>query len=134
VSCTHCDENLCEGAGYSPDVIDAPVTAVAPSGAITRPAVPLLPAARSASTRAGRRRARQDAHGAMAKVIRTEPALNDLDAIADYIALDNPSAARELGDMTMHKQKRKALEADGWKVGTAQEFCVFLTRKRRSST
>jgi predicted XRE-type DNA-binding protein len=24
--------------------------------------------------------------------------------------------------MTMHKQKRKALEADGWKVGTAQEF------------
>ena len=22
----------------------------------------------------------------------------------------------------MHKQKRKALEADGWKVGTAQEF------------
>lgn len=24
--------------------------------------------------------------------------------------------------MTMHKQKRKALETDGWKVGTAQEF------------
>jgi toxin ParE1/3/4 len=32
----------------------------------------------------------------MAEVIWTEPALNDLDAIADYIALDNPSAAREL--------------------------------------
>jgi len=29
----------------------------------------------------------------MAKVIWTEPALSDLDAIADYIALDKPSAA-----------------------------------------
>jgi toxin ParE1/3/4 len=32
----------------------------------------------------------------MAEVIWTEPALNDLDAIADYIALDNPIAARDL--------------------------------------
>jgi toxin ParE1/3/4 len=32
----------------------------------------------------------------MAKVVWTEPALSDLDAIADYIALDNPRAAREL--------------------------------------
>lgn len=32
----------------------------------------------------------------MAQIIWTEPALNDLDAIADYIALDNPVAAREL--------------------------------------
>jgi toxin ParE1/3/4 len=32
----------------------------------------------------------------MAEVIWTEPALNDLDAIADYVALDNPVAAREL--------------------------------------
>ena len=32
----------------------------------------------------------------MAEVIWTEPALADLDAIADYIALDNPQAAREL--------------------------------------
>lgn len=32
----------------------------------------------------------------MAEVIWTEPALNDLDAVADYIALDNPVAAREL--------------------------------------
>ena len=30
----------------------------------------------------------------MAEVIWTEPALNDLDAIADYIAIDNPVAAR----------------------------------------
>ena len=32
----------------------------------------------------------------MAEVIWAEPALNDLDAIADYIALDNPEAARGL--------------------------------------
>ncbi len=32
----------------------------------------------------------------MAEVIWTEPALADLDAIADYIALDNPEAARQL--------------------------------------
>jgi len=32
----------------------------------------------------------------MAEVVWTEPALADLDAIADYIALDNPQAAREL--------------------------------------
>jgi plasmid stabilization system protein ParE len=30
----------------------------------------------------------------MAEVIWTEPALSDLDAIADYIALENPDAAR----------------------------------------
>jgi addiction module RelE/StbE family toxin len=32
----------------------------------------------------------------MAQVIWTEPALNDLDAIADYIALENPVAAAAL--------------------------------------
>ncbi len=32
----------------------------------------------------------------MAEIVWTEPALNDLDAIADYIALDNPAAAAEL--------------------------------------
>jgi plasmid stabilization system protein ParE len=31
----------------------------------------------------------------MAALIWTEPALSDLDAIADYIALDKPAAARE---------------------------------------
>lgn len=31
----------------------------------------------------------------MAKLIWTEPALSDLDAIADYIALDKPDAARQ---------------------------------------
>ena len=32
----------------------------------------------------------------MAEIVWTEPALNDLDAIADYIALENPAAARSL--------------------------------------
>ena len=32
----------------------------------------------------------------MAQIVWTEPALGDLDAIADYIALDDPEAAREL--------------------------------------
>ncbi|HVT03461.1 MAG TPA: type II toxin-antitoxin system RelE/ParE family toxin [Thermoanaerobaculia bacterium] len=32
----------------------------------------------------------------MVEVVWTEPALSDLDAIADYIALDNPEAARKL--------------------------------------
>jgi toxin ParE1/3/4 len=32
----------------------------------------------------------------MAEIIWTEPALSDLDAIADYIALDKPDAARRL--------------------------------------
>ncbi len=32
----------------------------------------------------------------MARIICTEPALNELDEIADYISLDNPSAAKTL--------------------------------------
>ena len=32
----------------------------------------------------------------MAEVVWTEPAISDLDAIADYIAIDNPDAARRL--------------------------------------
>ena len=32
----------------------------------------------------------------MAEIVWTEPALQDLDAIADYIALDDPPAARRL--------------------------------------
>jgi hypothetical protein len=38
----------------------------------------------------------QEAHESMAEVIRTDPALSDLDAIVDYIALDNPDAAKIL--------------------------------------
>jgi addiction module RelE/StbE family toxin len=32
----------------------------------------------------------------MAEIVWTEPALNDLDAIADYIAIENPEAAAAL--------------------------------------
>jgi toxin ParE1/3/4 len=32
----------------------------------------------------------------MAEIVWSEPALSDLDAIADYIALENPKAARQL--------------------------------------
>jgi len=32
----------------------------------------------------------------MARIIWTEPAVQDLDAIADYVALDKPEAARKL--------------------------------------
>lgn len=36
----------------------------------------------------------------MAEIVWTEPALTDLDAIADFIALDNPNAAAKLvGDV-----------------------------------
>ena len=34
----------------------------------------------------------------MAEIVWTEPALADLDTIADYIAIDNPTAARRPAD------------------------------------
>ena len=60
----------------------------------------------------------------MAEIIWTEPALADLDAIADYIALDNPEAARELvqkvfrhvGQLADHpKSGSKPPELKGWR-------------------
>jgi addiction module RelE/StbE family toxin len=60
----------------------------------------------------------------MAEVIWTEPALNDLDAIADYIALENPDAARALvrrvfqhvDQLIDHpKSGSKPLELRGWR-------------------
>jgi len=45
----------------------------------------------------------------MAKVIWAEPALSDLDAIADYIALDKPSAAAH------PKSGSKPPELRGWR-------------------
>ena len=38
----------------------------------------------------------------MAEVVWTEPALGDLDAIADYIALENPDAARAWVQRVFH--------------------------------
>jgi plasmid stabilization system protein ParE len=60
----------------------------------------------------------------MAEVIWTEPALSDLDAIADYIALDNPEAAkilvqnvfRHVGHLADHpKSGSKPRELKGWR-------------------
>lgn len=60
----------------------------------------------------------------MAEVIWTEPALSDLEAIADYIALDNPVAAAELvrrvlkhvGQLCEHPRSGSALsELPGWR-------------------
>lgn len=60
----------------------------------------------------------------MAEVIWTEPALSDLDAIADYIALDNPEAARTLVQNVFHhvgqladhpKGGSKLPELKGWR-------------------
>lgn len=60
----------------------------------------------------------------MAEVVWTEPALSDLDAIADYIALENPDAARELvqrifyhvGQLATRPQSgSKPQELRGWR-------------------
>jgi toxin ParE1/3/4 len=60
----------------------------------------------------------------MAEVVWTEPALSDLDAIADYIALENPDAARELvqrnfrhvGQLASHPQSGpNPQELRGWR-------------------
>jgi toxin ParE1/3/4 len=60
----------------------------------------------------------------MAEVVWAEPALNDLDAIADYIALDNPDAARQLvqkifehvGHLVSHPRLgSKPQELKGWR-------------------
>lgn len=42
----------------------------------------------------------------MAEVVWTEPALQELDAIAEYIALDNPVAARHLVQNVFDKAER----------------------------
>ena len=42
----------------------------------------------------------------MAEVIWTEPALQELDAIAEYIALDNPTAASRLVEEVFDKTDR----------------------------
>lgn len=44
----------------------------------------------------------------MAEVIWTEPALQQLDAIAEYIALDNPAAASDLVRVVFDKIERLA--------------------------
>ena len=45
----------------------------------------------------------------MARLIWTEPALNDLNSIAEYIALDKPDAARRYVQRVFHAVERLAL-------------------------
>jgi hypothetical protein len=47
----------------------------------------------------------------MAEIIWTEPALSDLDAIADYIALDNPQAAQRLAQRVFEHMEQPLLFA-----------------------
>jgi addiction module RelE/StbE family toxin len=50
----------------------------------------------------------------MAELIWTEPALGDLDEIADYIALDNPAAGRRLVERVFrHVEQLKAHPESG---------------------
>jgi addiction module RelE/StbE family toxin len=60
----------------------------------------------------------------MAEVVWTEPALSDLEAIADYIALENPAAAKALvdrivkhvGQLADHPLSGSKLpELEGWR-------------------
>ena len=87
----------------------------------------------------------------MAEVIWTEPALSDLDATSDYIALDNPEAARRLvkkvfhhlGQLADHPQSgSKPPELKGWRYRQIVESpcrifyredgsCVFILHVMR---
>lgn len=44
----------------------------------------------------------------MARLIWTDPALDDLDAVAEYIALDNPTAARLLVERVFRRVRQLA--------------------------
>lgn len=78
----------------------------------------------------------------MAEVIWTEPALSDLDAIADYIALDNPGAAklfvqkvfRHVDHLAEHpKSGSKPAELKGWRYRQIVEPpCRVFYRHERS--
>ena len=53
----------------------------------------------------------------MAEVVWTEPALSDLDAIADYIAIDNEDAARALVRRVFaHVEQLRRFPASGSRV------------------
>ena len=59
----------------------------------------------------------------MAKIIWTEPALRDLDAIAEYIALDKPSAAsRFVGKILSKVDKLELYPKLGKKLRALPEF------------
>jgi toxin ParE1/3/4 len=52
----------------------------------------------------------------MAEVVWTAPAVSDLDAIADYIALDNPDAAKALvARVFEHVEQLQRFPSSGWR-------------------
>jgi plasmid stabilization system protein ParE len=77
----------------------------------------------------------------MAEIIWTEPALGDLDAIADYIALDNPRAAallvqcmfKHVGQLSEHPRSgSKVPELKGWRYRQIVEPpCRVLYREEK---
>lgn len=79
----------------------------------------------------------------MAEIIWTEPALSDLDAIADYIALHNPTAARSLvRRIVEHVEQlaehplsgRKLPELEGWRYRQIVERpCRVIYRHERGA-
>ena len=88
----------------------------------------------------------------MVEIVWTEPALSDLDAIADYIALENPVAAQKLvrrifkhvGQLKDHpKSGSKPDELEGWNYRQIVEppcrvfyrhddTCVYIPHVMRS--
>jgi plasmid stabilization system protein ParE len=80
----------------------------------------------------------------MGQVVWAEPALNDLDAIADYIALDDPEAARRLvqkifehiDHLEIHPRLgSKPPELPGWRLSSNRRAAVLhlLPRRFRAS-
>ena len=67
----------------------------------------------------------------MAEVIWAEPALNDLDAIADYIALANPEAARRLVQRTFEPEKLDSHLTRGSKRKNSKTGVIARSSSRR---
>ena len=77
----------------------------------------------------------------MAEIIWTEPALSDLEAIADYIALDNPEAAKALVQRVFRRVEQlarypksgsKPAELKGWRYRQIVESpCRIFYRHER---
>lgn len=61
----------------------------------------------------------------MARIIWTEPALNELDEIADYISLDNPTAAKKLVRSAFEKIERLATHPKSGKLVEEIENSIY---------
>ena len=61
----------------------------------------------------------------MVEVIWTEPALNDVDEVIEYIALQNPKAAKELAQNIFNKIERLALFPHSGKIPEELQMLNF---------